>query len=210
VTGRYSSTNDMGEFSIWALVITIVVFVCVAFLAVGFGFLNIPLKGLERQAIQQSPGYVEAKQHTLIDLKAQYLRLETDASTKYAGNDDAVKSIHSQQRQIAALRRAMPEALVEIHPETGAARGIADGDRIAIETPHGRFVARARLSSKQAVDVVCAQYGWWRTENGEPASYNAAIDGETFDPLSGSNGLRAYLCEARRLVPAVASAVLGQ
>ncbi len=100
MTGRYSSTNDMGEFSIWALVITIVVFVCVAFLAVGFGFLNIPLKGLERQAIQQSPGYVEAKQHTLIDLKAQYLRLETDASTKYAGNDDAVKSIHSQQRQI--------------------------------------------------------------------------------------------------------------
>jgi len=136
------------------------------------------------------------------DLAARYpLRLTCAKWTQFC---------HSQQRQIAALRRTMPEALVEIHPEAGAARGIADGDRIAIETPHGRFVARARLSSNQAVDVVCAQYGWWRTASGEPASYNAAIDGETFDPLSGSNGLRAYLCEARRLVPAVASVTLGQ
>lgn len=125
------------------------------------------------------------------DLAATYpLRLTCAKWTQFC---------HSQQRQIPALRRAMPEALAEMHPEAAAARGISDGDRIAVETPHGRFAACARLSANQAIDVVCAQYGWWKTEAGEPANYNAAIDGETFDPLSGSNGLRAYLCDVKRI-----------
>ena len=105
---------------------------------------------------------------------------------------------HTQQRQIASLRRAVPDPLLEIPPEAAAQRGIDDGDWVVVETPHGSFVARARRSAGLAADLVCAQYGWWQTELGEPASYNAAIDGESFDPLSGSNGLRAYLCEVRR------------
>lgn len=124
------------------------------------------------------------------DLAAQYpLRLTCAKWPQFC---------HSQQRQIVALRHAMPEALVEIHPETATARGIGDGDRIVITTPHGHFVAHARLSSNQAIDLLCAQYGWALSENGEPANYNRAIDGETFDPISGSNGLRAYLCDVKR------------
>jgi len=110
---------------------------------------------------------------------------------------------HSQQRQLPSIRRAMPEPLVQIHPEAAAARAISEGDAIEVRTPHGRFVARAHLTSSLSVEVVCAQYGWWRPEAIEErssldSSYNAAIDGEIFDPLSGSNELRAYLCEVRR------------
>ncbi len=105
---------------------------------------------------------------------------------------------HSQQRQLSRTRRSMPEPLAELHPQAAAARGIVDGDRIEIRTPDGRFVARARLTADIAPDTVCAQYGWWLPEGGQGGadlSYNAAIDGELFDPLSGSNTLRAYLCE---------------
>jgi anaerobic selenocysteine-containing dehydrogenase len=108
---------------------------------------------------------------------------------------------HSQQRQESSIRRAMPNPLVQIHPSAAAARGIEHDDAIVVLTPHGRFTARAELTPGIRPDVVCAQYGWW-----EPASlwaqpelsYNGAIDGAIIDPASGSNSLRAYLCEVAR------------
>ncbi|MBP7776715.1 MAG: molybdopterin-dependent oxidoreductase [Acidobacteria bacterium] len=110
---------------------------------------------------------------------------------------------HSQQRQQSSLRRAASEPLVEIHPDAAVARAIGEGDAVEVRTPHGRFVGRARLTSSVSVEMVCAQYGWWHPELLERSdslaySYNAAIDGEIFDPLSGSNELRAYLCEVER------------
>ena len=109
---------------------------------------------------------------------------------------------HSQQRQQSSLRRSMPEPLVEMHPNAAAPRGLVDGDAIEVRTPSGRFSARARLSAGIADDVVCSQYGWWEPDAadlGEGMNYNAAIDGELFDPTSGSNSLRSYLCEVRKL-----------
>lgn len=96
---RGSSTDEMGNFGIWAIVITVVVVLCVAFAAIAFGVLNVPLRALEREGIQQSPGYVQSKQTTLVDLKAEYQRLETEAA-KYAGNDKVVSEIRAQQNQV--------------------------------------------------------------------------------------------------------------
>ena len=109
---------------------------------------------------------------------------------------------HSQQRQPSSLRQAIPEPLMEIHPRTAATRNIGNGDGIEVSTPTGRYYATARLTSGIAEDVVCSQYGWWLPEAadlGSDLNYNAAIDGELFDPPSGSNTLRAYLCEVRKL-----------
>ncbi len=111
---------------------------------------------------------------------------------------------HSQQRQDSSLRRAMPDPLVEMHPRAAEARGVANGDPIEIRTPTGQFRARARLTSGIAADVVCSQYGWWEPDAadlGAGLNYNAAIDGEIFDPPSGSNTLRAYMCDIRKLPP---------
>jgi anaerobic selenocysteine-containing dehydrogenase len=98
---------------------------------------------------------------------------------------------HSQHRHLPALRRQMPEPLVEIAPSDAEARGIAEGDRIEIATPFGSVSAMARLSAKLRPGVVCAQYGWW------PQNLNAVIDGEAFDPISGSNLLKSFRCQVR-------------
>ena len=51
---------------------------------------------------------------------------------------------------------------VELHPETAAARGIAAGDWVAIETPEGSVRARARFNAGLDPRVVCGQHGWWQ------------------------------------------------
>jgi hypothetical protein len=69
--------------------------------------------------------------------------------------------------------------------------------------------ARARLNPSLAADVVCAQFGWWQpceplglegypAEGPARANYNALIDPDAADPISGTVALRSYLCEVRR------------
>lgn len=53
----------------------------------------------------------------------------------------------TQHRNLAALRRAAPDPLVELHPDAAAARGIAGGDWVRIETPLGSVRARAKLNA---------------------------------------------------------------
>ena len=97
-------------------------------------------------------------------------------------------------------------------PSVGGAdaRGIAADDWVVIETPRATMRARARLVSSLAPDVVCAQFGWWQAceplglpgyaaEGPGAANYNALIDTEVTDPLSGTVPLRSALCEVRRL-----------
>lgn len=109
-----------------------------------------------------------------------------------------VQFCHSQQRGVPMLRQRMPDPLVEIHPQTAAAQGIAEGDWLTLRSPEGAMRARARFNTSLAVDVVCAQYGWWRSgpaagRNGD-ANYNSLIDPRRCDPVSGSLPLRSGLC----------------
>ena len=116
---------------------------------------------------------------------------------------------HGQHRNLPRLRKLQPHPRVEMHPDTAAARAIADGDWVDIETPHGRARARASLKPALAPDVVAAQHGWWQAcreldlpgfpVHGEAtANLNATIGTEHADPVSGSIPLRSYLCEVRR------------
>ncbi|MBP9713883.1 MAG: molybdopterin-dependent oxidoreductase [Sterolibacterium sp.] len=100
---------------------------------------------------------------------------------------------HSQQRTLPSLRRRMPEPLLEIHPETAQARGIAEHDWVEVHTALGSMRARARFDRHLAREVVCAQYGWWQFEDGA-GDVNRILDGECFDPVAGSNSLRDTAC----------------
>ena len=73
---------------------------------------------------------------------------------------------------------------------------------MVIETPRATMRARARLVSSLAPDVVCAQFGWWqaceplglpglRGGRAGRANYNALIDTDVTDPLSGTVPLRS-------------------
>jgi anaerobic selenocysteine-containing dehydrogenase len=115
----------------------------------------------------------------------------------------------SQHRALPSLRRRALHPEVELHPEAAAARGIAAGDWVAIETPEGSVRARARFNPSLDPRVVCGQHGWWQgcPELGAPAydpfgpegaNLNLIIGGADVDPVSGTAPLRAYLCEVRR------------
>jgi anaerobic selenocysteine-containing dehydrogenase len=93
-----------------------------------------------------------------------------------------------------------------VHPETARARGIAAGDWVRLDTPHGSVRARARLNASLDPQVVCGQHGWWQAcaELGLPgyppygpgsANLNLVLRQQPSDPVSGSSPLRASVCD---------------
>jgi anaerobic selenocysteine-containing dehydrogenase len=119
------------------------------------------------------------------------------------------KALHfceTQHRQVASLRRHVPDPQVELHPDTATARGITEGSWVEIRTPKGGVRARAVLDDALAPDVVCGQHGWFEPceELGLPgfppfgpgsANLNLVLSQTPSDPISGSSPLRAQVCE---------------
>ena len=112
---------------------------------------------------------------------------------------------HSELRQIDSLRRRDPDPLAEIHPETAASLGIAEGDWVWIESPIARVKMRARLFDGIAPDVVNAQHAWWFPEEDPPeygwkkSNVNLLFDNKHFDPESGAEPLKCYLCRVYKV-----------
>lgn len=123
------------------------------------------------------------------------------------------KALHfceTQHRQVASLRRHVPDPEVELHPDTAAVRGIAEGDWVEIRTPKGGVRARASLNDTLAPNVVSGQHGWFDPCEeldlpGFPpfgpgsANLNLVLSQTPSDPISGSSPLRAQLCEVARV-----------
>ncbi|HWJ82582.1 MAG TPA: molybdopterin-dependent oxidoreductase [Nocardioides sp.] len=116
----------------------------------------------------------------------------------------------SQHRQVAALRKSQRDPQLELHPDTAAARGIASGDWVSLDTPHGSIRARAKLNHSLDPQVVFAQHGWWQAcdELGLPgyppygpgsANLNLVLRQSPSDPISGSSPLRASVCDVAPL-----------
>lgn len=123
-------------------------------------------------------------------------------------NAKTVHFTHGQHRNVPDLRRHHKHPNIQIHPETAAARDIAEGDWVYVDTAHGRVKVQALLTKIIDPRVVCIQHGWWQacSELGLPGYDAFSADGandsllfnaEVIDPISGSVPLRAYLCEVR-------------
>ena len=107
----------------------------------------------------------------------------------------------------------MPDPQVELHPDTAAARGIAAGDWVRIDTPLGSIRSRAKLNPNLDRNVVCGQHGWWPPCSeldipGYPptgpgsANLNAVLAQGPSDPISGSSPLRSSMCQVAPLTEA--------
>jgi anaerobic selenocysteine-containing dehydrogenase len=116
----------------------------------------------------------------------------------------------TQHHALPSLRKGARYPEVELHPAAAEARGIANGDWVAIETPEGSVRARARLNPTLDPRVVVGEHGFWQAcaVLGAPgydafgptsASYNLLIGTTARDPVSGTPALRSYLCEIRRI-----------
>jgi anaerobic selenocysteine-containing dehydrogenase len=108
---------------------------------------------------------------------------------------------HSENRQIGSLRRGNPDPLVEIHPETASSLGIDEGDWVWVESPTARVKMKAKLFDGIRPDVVNAQHAWWFPEESPPdygwkrSNVNLLCDHLHFDPESGAEPLKSYLCK---------------
>lgn len=116
----------------------------------------------------------------------------------------------SQHRSLPSLRRQAREPEIDLHPEAAAARGIAAGDPVEIATPLGRVRARAALNPALDPRVAVGQHGWWQgcealgladedpfAEGG--TNLNLVIGAGPLDPVSGTQPLKSWLCEIRRI-----------
>ena len=118
---------------------------------------------------------------------------------------------NSEHRQIANLRKAHPDPIVEIHPDTAAPLGIKNKEWVWIETPRGKIQQRARLTKEIDPRVVHIEHGWWFPEEPGPEhgiwKSNANVltsNLPPYDPAMGTYQLRALLCRIARVetVPA--------
>lgn len=82
-------------------------------------------------------------------------------------NHRYLQAMHSEHRQIRSLRKAHPDPLLDIHPETAKSLGIARGDWVYVETPRGRARFKANVTEDILRKVVSAEPCWWFPE--EPA-----------------------------------------
>ncbi|MET7821053.1 molybdopterin oxidoreductase family protein [Micromonospora zamorensis] len=85
----------------------------------------------------------------------------------------------TQTRRVTALRRAAPEAFVELHPDLAARLGIDDGDPVRVTSRRGELCAPARLSAGIRPDTVFAPFHY-------PGAGRAnSVTNDAVDPISG-------------------------
>ncbi|MRW94865.1 molybdopterin-dependent oxidoreductase [Duganella sp. FT80W] len=63
---------------------------------------------------------------------------------------------------VKSLRSSEAEPHLDIHPDDGAARGIANGDMVRIFNDRGSFVAKARVTDKARAGLVVGLSVWWK------------------------------------------------
>jgi anaerobic selenocysteine-containing dehydrogenase len=118
-----------------------------------------------------------------------------------------------QHRNIARLRRVVPDPFVEIHPSTAQAGGVADGDWIVVETAYGRVKMKAKFNDSLHPNVVATVYGWWqgcqelKLTGNDPfsttgANTNLLIRNSDNDEISASVAHRGQRCRVRNQITA--------
>ncbi|WP_420266531.1 molybdopterin-containing oxidoreductase family protein [Candidatus Magnetominusculus dajiuhuensis] len=112
---------------------------------------------------------------------------------------------HSEQRQVASLRRLHPHPTCELHPEVAAASGISEGDWTIVSTIRGQARFAAHVTGDIHPQVISVEHGWWFPERGDDPEAlwesNANILTAAcppYDPAFGSYRLRGLLCNIKK------------
>jgi anaerobic selenocysteine-containing dehydrogenase len=115
---------------------------------------------------------------------------------------------HSRYRDQAWARKISPFPLVEIHPDTVAASGLAKDDWVRIETPgtDGGCELKVAPTTDVAPGILRTGMGWWLPEAPGPArgalsvNVNAVMSyGGPWDPITGSADTRGLPCRVTRI-----------
>jgi cysteine desulfurase NifS len=106
----------------------------------------------------------------------------------------------SQHHGVRGLAEQHAEPRVTINTCDAAERGIADGDRVWLETPRGRLLFAARVTADIVAGAIDADMGGggplgpaeWRDCN-----VNELTDLQNFDPISGFPVYKTLLCQVQ-------------
>jgi anaerobic selenocysteine-containing dehydrogenase len=113
----------------------------------------------------------------------------------------------STMRHARRMRKMFPEPRVDLHPDTAARYGVADGDWVFIERPEGSIRQRARLTDRIEPNTInLAGYWWDPTRPPGPdlggvseANANWIIPGDpALANFVGDQPLRGLRCRVRR------------
>lgn len=96
--------------------------------------------------------------------------------------------VNSQFRQIPSIASLMPKALAELHPDAARRAGIADGERIAVVSPHGRVEMQAHVTTRVHPECIVVPAGW------SDANANLLTGDAALDPISGFPVFRSEIC----------------
>jgi anaerobic selenocysteine-containing dehydrogenase len=100
---------------------------------------------------------------------------------------------HSQYRNLARLRKLVPEPSVEINPEPAKRLGITDGGLVVLESSKGSITLKARVTPDIHPRVLSIQHGW------EEANVNLLTANEPHDPISGYPAFKTIPCRVRKI-----------
>ncbi len=110
----------------------------------------------------------------------------------------------SQYRNIPWLRSFMKDPTMQIHPDTAAKYGLADGDWAWLESPRGKIRQRVRLFPGIKTGVVMATANCFIPEAKGPLhaldqiNPNVLTSNDHCDPMYGSPDLTALLCRVSK------------
>jgi assimilatory nitrate reductase catalytic subunit len=85
----------------------------------------------------------------------------------------------AQTRRVPALNKVAPESFVELHPQLARRLAVDDGDEVAVTSPRGTAVARARITTAIRPDTVFMPFHW------SGAGMANAVTNDATDPISG-------------------------
>lgn len=105
---------------------------------------------------------------------------------------------HSYYSSVPYLREKQPYPWVRMNPAVGKKYGIADGDWVKIESPHGYCVMKAEYFEGLSEETLMTRRGWWQScqelglpgygcmDGGSDPSLLYSTDMKKFDPFTSA------------------------
>lgn len=119
---------------------------------------------------------------------------------------------HAQHHGIRSLLKERPEPTVTINTLDADERGIANGDRVLVQTVRGRIPLRALVTDNIVQGAVEANMGGGchvGPEAWQKGNVNELTDLERYDPISGFPVYKALLCDVVKIDDTSASLPIG-
>jgi anaerobic selenocysteine-containing dehydrogenase len=106
---------------------------------------------------------------------------------------------HSWTHYAWQAQEMWSDLYVQMHPVTAARAGIADGERVRVETAHGAIEAVAWITPNIRETSVFVPIGWGERQPFHPwRSVNFLTDATQRDPISDQTNLKTLLCRVSK------------